>query len=152
MFYIFVHAPMSEKIFITHHEKKKYIYCNRFMTKSRFITILCMWFTLTTGGHLVEESLSQIDVVIRTILMLWHLLVYLNVVVNKHLLHIYCWLHWSLTLQEQQFHKLCLVSQWVKITVSNHHASLFMCLHSVLGITCAGIQYVMPFIKQSFMR
>jgi len=29
-----------------------------------------MWFTLTTGGHLVEESLSQIDVVIRTILML----------------------------------------------------------------------------------
>jgi hypothetical protein len=29
-----------------------------------------MWFTLTTGGHLVEESVDEIDLIIRTILML----------------------------------------------------------------------------------
>jgi hypothetical protein len=29
-----------------------------------------MWFTLTIGGHLVEESVGEIDLIVRTILML----------------------------------------------------------------------------------
>jgi hypothetical protein len=61
---------MSETKF-TRHNKKKYIYYNNRVTdKDEFCNYLKHVVTLITGGHLVQENVSQTDLIIRTILML----------------------------------------------------------------------------------
>jgi hypothetical protein len=121
--------------------KKKYIYYNnRVMTKTRFITILSMWFTPTTGGHLFAESVSQTDLIIRTILMLCHLLIYLKLVINILLLTLKS--HITRTTVPQTVLGFIMSENYA---VFNHHASTihvpaqcsctYVCRHPVCNAT-----------------